>query len=171
MNSTAELANALRRIAKVSYGATVAEGREVSRTQRDAATLLEQQAKQIDEQQILIARLKSMTDAQENLIREHIAAQRKAQAGQLFAGLVLKQHRNDGYPGDLDGDFLQGAAVQAGLLEERIVAEPCSETCTCAEAVMPAEFPVICYFNTEAGKAAIAAAITAEDAREGACNT
>jgi len=121
--------------------------------------------KERDEQHTLITRLKSMTDAQEALIREHIAAQRRAEAVQLFAGLVLKEHRNDGYPGDLDGDFLQSAAVQAGLLEERTVAQPCGENCACAEATMPAEFPVVCYFTTEAGRAAIGAVENGEEAR------
>ena len=43
----AELAIALRRIAKVSYGATIEEARSVSKTQRDAADLIEQQAARI----------------------------------------------------------------------------------------------------------------------------
>jgi hypothetical protein len=42
-----ELAIALRRIAKVSYGATIEEARSVSKTQRDAADLIEQQADRI----------------------------------------------------------------------------------------------------------------------------
>lgn len=75
-----------------------------------------------------------------------------------FAGLVLKEHRNDGYPGDIDGDFLQQAAIECGLIEERTVTEPCGENCSCAEVTMPADFPTTCYFNTEAGRAAISAA-------------
>jgi hypothetical protein len=39
-----DLINALRRIAKVSYGATIEEARSVSKTQREAADLLEQQS-------------------------------------------------------------------------------------------------------------------------------
>jgi hypothetical protein len=72
-----------------------------------------------------------------------------------FTGLVLKAHRNDGWPGDVDGDDLQDWALQRGLIEERQMSEPCGETCTCAEG---ADFPTTCYFNTELGKAVIAAA-------------
>lgn len=44
-----ELIKALRRIAKVSYGATIEEARSVSKTQREAADLIEQQAARIAE--------------------------------------------------------------------------------------------------------------------------
>ena len=42
-----DLISSLRRIAKVSYGATIEEARMVSKTQRDAAELIEQQAARI----------------------------------------------------------------------------------------------------------------------------
>lgn len=42
-----DLVKALRRIAKISYGATIDEARSVSKTQRDAAALIEQQAKDL----------------------------------------------------------------------------------------------------------------------------
>jgi hypothetical protein len=71
---------------------------------------------------------------------------------------VLKAHRNDGYPGDVDGDVLQRAALDCGLLEERTVAGPCGGRCSCAETLSESEFPTICYFITEAGKDAVAAA-------------
>jgi hypothetical protein len=83
-----------------------------------------------------------------------------SEGGIRFAGIVLKAHRNDGWPGDVDGDVLQQAALDCGLIEERRVAERCGETCTCAES---AEFPTVCYFNTEAGKACIDAAIAASN--------
>ena len=76
-----------------------------------------------------------------------------------FAGIVLKAHRNDGWPGDVEGDVLQQAAVDCGLIEERRVDEPCGDACTCAG---EADFPTACYFNTEAGKACIETAISAE---------
>ncbi len=76
-----------------------------------------------------------------------------------FAGMVLSAHRNDGYPGDVDGADLQRMALECGLIEERIVAERCGEFCTCAEV---ATFPLECFFNTDAGRAAIAAS-TAND--------
>jgi hypothetical protein len=72
-----------------------------------------------------------------------------------FTGYVLKDHRNDGYPGDVDGDSLQGYAVRCGLIEERSVDAPCSEGCSCADVGV---FPTVCYFNTDLGKTAIAAA-------------
>lgn len=72
-----------------------------------------------------------------------------------FAGLVLKAHRNDGYPGDVDGDALQAYAERCGLIERRNVDAPCSEGCACADV---AEFPTVCFFNTDIGKGAIAAA-------------
>lgn len=99
-----------------------------------------------------------LIEAQAKQIAEFQAQLERSEKAVIFAGLVLKEHRNDGYPGDVDGDFLQSAALLAGLIEERTVNEPCCESCTCAEATMPADFPVVCYFNTEAGKAAIEAA-------------
>lgn len=91
-------------------------------------------------------------------IKAALAAQEDMTKATRFAGLVLKQHRNDGYPGDVDGDFLQQSAIECGLIEERTVTEPCGENCSCAEVTMPVDFPTTCYFNTAAGKAAIAAA-------------
>ncbi|WP_342704225.1 ead/Ea22-like family protein [Burkholderia arboris] len=76
-----------------------------------------------------------------------------------FAGLVLKDHRNDGYPGDVDGDALQRYAEQCGLIEERKVDEPCTPCCSCADV---GQFPAVCYFNTDLGKAAINAARAGE---------
>ncbi|HDR9087330.1 TPA: hypothetical protein QDB10_003245 [Burkholderia vietnamiensis] len=76
-----------------------------------------------------------------------------------FAGLVLKDHRNGGYPGDVDGDVIQGYAEDCGLIEERQMSEPCSEGCSCSDFD---EFPTVCYFNTDLGKAAINAARAGE---------
>ncbi|HDR9026904.1 TPA: hypothetical protein QDB14_001074 [Burkholderia vietnamiensis] len=81
-----------------------------------------------------------------------------------FAGLVLKDHRNDGYPGDVDGDVLQGYAEQCGLIEQRKVDEPCTPGCSCADV---GEFPTICYFNTDLGRAAIDAARAGGDHANG----
>jgi len=72
-----------------------------------------------------------------------------------FAGLVLKDHRNGGYPGDVDGGELQAYAEQCGLIEERRVESPCGENCSCTDF---GEFPTTCYFNTDLGKAVIDAA-------------
>jgi hypothetical protein len=83
----------------------------------------------------------------------------RAQAGAVrFAGHVLKAHRNDGYPGDVDGGYLQRRAVECGLVEEHTVSGPCGENCSCAEVLGDDEWPSQCFFNTEAGKAAMRAA-------------
>lgn len=79
-----------------------------------------------------------------------------------FAGELLGQHRNDGYPGDIDGGQVQALALQYGLIEEREVTEPCGEGCTCAEVVDV--WPVECCFNTDAGRIALDAAIAAKEA-------
>jgi len=85
-----ELVNALRRIAKVSYGASIEEARSVSKTQRYAADLIEQQAARI--------------------------AELEARAGEAVAWLYdvkitkhVQTHRNDRYY-SLDGGetFVQG---------------------------------------------------------------
>ncbi|WP_175760466.1 hypothetical protein [Burkholderia anthina] len=76
-----------------------------------------------------------------------------------FAGLVLKDHRNGGYPGEVDGGELQAYAEQCGLIEERRVESPCGENCSCTDF---GEFPTTCYFNTDLGKAVINAARAGE---------
>lgn len=70
-----------------------------------------------------------------------------------FAGLVLKEHRGDGYCANIDGVVLQEHALKAGMLEERTVTEPCGLGCECQ--TCGSEFPTKCYFVTEAGRAAI----------------
>ncbi|MBJ9624562.1 hypothetical protein [Burkholderia multivorans] len=75
-----------------------------------------------------------------------------------FAGLVLKDHRNGGYPGDVDGGEIQGYAEQCGLIEEFTASEPCGNGCTCAEVLSRDEFPTSCYRNTALGKDVIDAA-------------
>ncbi|WP_321820749.1 MULTISPECIES: hypothetical protein [unclassified Burkholderia] len=69
-----------------------------------------------------------------------------------FVGLVLKDHRNHGHPGDVDGGTLQAYAARCGLIEERRMEVPCSENCSCAEF---GEFPTTCFFNTDLGTAVI----------------
>jgi hypothetical protein len=72
-----------------------------------------------------------------------------------FTGLIFAAHRNDGYPGDVDGGEIQQWALECGLVEERQMFEPCSEHCTCAEIC---DWPTTCYFDTALGKAVRAAA-------------
>lgn len=124
--------------------------------QFEAAALIESQAKRIAEMERAIQHEATAYDKTQAYIDELEAQLERSESAVMFAGLVLKQHRNDGYPGDVDGDFLQSAALKAGLIEEHTVAEPCGERCSCAEALSESEFPTVCYFNTEAGKAAIA---------------
>lgn len=51
-----------------------------------------------------------------------------------FACEMIDQHRNDGYPGDVDGGWMQDRMIALGMLKITEVTEPCSETdCVCAE--------------------------------------
>lgn len=99
----------------------------------------------------LMAASLAQEEAHSAELEAKVAAAEKATR---FAGLVLAQHRNDGYPGDVDGDDLQRFALESGMIEERLVESSCGSECSCADV---GEFPTTCYFNTEAGKAAIAA--------------
>lgn len=81
-----------------------------------------------------------------------------------FAGMVFKAYRNDGYPGDVDGDVLQRIALECGLIEEREVTESCGANCSCADV---GEFPASCYFNTQAAKYAMEIAATPTQQPEG----
>lgn len=74
-----------------------------------------------------------------------------------FAGMVLSAHRNDGYPSDIDGGYLERMALECGMTEERTVTKRCGETCACAEYGAKLAFPTQCMFTTDAGRAAIAA--------------
>jgi hypothetical protein len=69
-----------------------------------------------------------------------------------FAGLMLVAHRNDGYPGDVDGDVIQNAALACGLIASKTVNERCGENCSCAEFVGADEWGlnggIQCYFDT-----------------------
>jgi hypothetical protein len=49
-----------------------------------------------------------------------------------FGAAVLRRHRNDGEPCDLDGGDVQDLAEKAGVLEQRTVVESCGEGCACA---------------------------------------
>lgn len=59
-----------------------------------------------------------------------------------WAGAVLDAHRNDGYPGDVDGGTLQDLAVKHGVIVPVPVKEACGEVCSCAEYD---DFPQDCY--------------------------
>ncbi|MGF6641752.1 hypothetical protein [Paraburkholderia sp. MM6662-R1] len=85
------------------------------------------------------------------------AALRRAQAAVAFAGRVLKEHRNDGMPDDVDGAWLQETALACGLLVQREMDGPCmEEACACAE--VNSGWPVTCFFLSETGAEAIRAA-------------
>lgn len=68
-----------------------------------------------------------------------------AEAAARFGAKVLAAHRE--HMGDVDGSDLQDWAVEAGLLEQRVVTETCGDDCICK----PGD---ACYFLTEAGTAA-----------------
>jgi hypothetical protein len=89
----------------------------------------------------------ALLDQVEQLQRD---AARLADA-QKFAGMVLKAHRNDGYPGNEDGHFLQEAALKCGLIEKRTANESRGEGCPRTGFVGADGFPADCYFNIEAG--------------------
>lgn len=54
-----------------------------------------------------------------------------------FACAVIDQHRNDGYPGDVEGGWLQDKLEALGMLHKVPVTEPCADleygNCPCAE--------------------------------------
>lgn len=64
-----------------------------------------------------------MTPAERKLIR--------------FAAAVMDQARNNGYPGDVDGGWLQDEAERIGVLVAVPVTEPCADGengfCACAD--------------------------------------
>ncbi|MBR8435249.1 hypothetical protein KDW37_31315 [Burkholderia cenocepacia] len=102
----------------------------------------------------LLERLTALLATQQPEPRDEVTGEDFAKL-KRFAGLVLKDHRNGGYPGDVDGGEIQGYAEQCGLIEERRMESPCGENCSCTDF---GEFPTTCYFNTELGKAVINAA-------------
>lgn len=52
----------------------------------------------------------------------------------LFAAKVLDAHRNDGYPGDVDGGDLQEFALECALIEPfEVPADGCGERCECEQ--------------------------------------
>ncbi|WP_186194431.1 hypothetical protein [Burkholderia gladioli] len=69
-----------------------------------------------------------------------------------FAGLVFAAHRNDGYPGDVDGADLQTWAEECGLIESREMFGPCGEQCSCADSARSDDWPIECYISTELGR-------------------
>jgi hypothetical protein len=73
-------------------------------------------------------------DALERAARDKLAA---------FGALVLKAHRNDGEPVDMDGGDLQAMGEKAGVLEQRTMTEPCGHDCACA---MFGGLPGRCFF-------------------------
>lgn len=75
-----------------------------------------------------------------------------------FGALMLRAHRGTQSceVGDIGGDTAQEAAIECGLLEQRIVTTPCGESCVCADIGFPAE----CYFVPDDIKACRAALST-----------
>lgn len=64
-----------------------------------------------------------------------------------FAAHVLDWHRNDGFPGDVDGGDVQECALENGLIEPFTTpAGGCGEGCECEEGDR-------CYRNSAIGRA------------------
>lgn len=59
-----------------------------------------------------------------------------------FGGAVLRAHREGDGSCDLDGGHLQALAETHGVLKQRTVTEPCSESCSCDVF----GFPARCFF-------------------------
>lgn len=77
-----------------------------------------------------------------------------AERYRLFAGMILKMHRNDGQPGDVDGGWLQDVATEIGLLEKfDVPTDGCGEGCAC---IGESDY---CYRLTRSGQAAVKAAM------------
>lgn len=138
---------------------TTSAGREAVRTSGDHMVVAERQA--FDEALALIGKGEGASTADLAAIwsagvsyatqpARH-AAEGDSSLAQVsrFAGLVLKEHRNDGYPGDVDGDVIQAYAEQCGLIEEKHMDRPCAENCSCTDF---GEFPTKCFFYTDLGK-------------------
>lgn len=89
---TSQLVNDLRRIANISYGATIDEAKDVSNTLREAADLIEQQARDIEA-------LKSDIESQIQLTREAM----KVAAGYRDALYGIRRYGLDTLWGRTDG--------------------------------------------------------------------
>lgn len=55
------------------------------------------------------------------------------------------------WPGDIDGEDVQGIAVKHGLLKETIQYKPCGQNCDCSNYVSEYgwEIGITCYHKTE----------------------
>ncbi|MDR3381774.1 hypothetical protein [Cupriavidus basilensis] len=105
----------------------------------------------------MFARKKPAETRRQYLIRKD--AEANTAKAVRFAGMVFEAHRNDGEPGDLDGDVLQDMAETCGLLASRKVTERCGEHCACDDL---GALPCDCLFPTAAGNAAVSAARAAD---------
>lgn len=50
-----------------------------------------------------------------------------------FGARVMLEHHNDGERGDVDGGWLQAAAIDTGVAKEESRVVPCSSNCPCAD--------------------------------------
>ena len=85
---------------------------------------------------------------------EVAALRQEAERLLRFAGRILTVTRKEYGGGDVDGSDVQEWLLADGLLETRMVTEPCGESCVCAEWD---EFPQDCHFLTALGDKALTA--------------
>ena len=85
---------------------------------------------------------------------EVTASRQDAERLLRFAGRILTVTRKEYGGGDVDGGDVQEWLLADGLLETRMVTEPCGESCVCAEWD---EFPQDCHFLTALGDKALTA--------------
>ena len=103
----------------------------------------------------LVGRHRDEAIEERNKLRTEVAALRQdAERLLRFAGRILTVTRKEYGGGDVEGGDVQEWMLADGLLETRMVTEPCGESCVCAEWD---EFPQDCHFLTALGDKALAA--------------
>jgi hypothetical protein len=80
--------------------------------------------------------------ALQNILRTCVPVEReyldRLERVAVFGAYVLNDHRNDGYPGDIDGGDAQDRAIEYGLLHTVRFESGCgAENCVCAEGGEP----------------------------------
>lgn len=114
-----EVINALHRIAKISYGATIDEARDVSKTQREAADLLEQQAARIAELATDLERTRQDRNSAHVQARREIGKEYRDHNDALLSALA---ECRDAFPAPAAGSELEGHWLSAMANPEEVPA-------------------------------------------------
>lgn len=69
----------------------------------------------------------------QGIIDERLAHVAGVEQLATFGARVMLEHHNDGERGDVDGGWLQAAAIDTGVAKEESRVVPCSNNCPCAE--------------------------------------